>query len=338
MAAIVSEIGRVDTTDVKTLFIGGGTPSLLTPDHLNAIVSGIKGKTIEATIEVNPETIFNDPGLYSQLGFTRVSVGVQSLQRDELERLGRHHDAKEALSAIERISDCGIEYSLDFIYGLPGSFSTIDDLELVFGRFRPPRHLSIYGLTIESGTRLYFRGEDHPVDDEVANDYEAISSYVNDLGLSNYEISNFAEVGFESLHNLNYWYQGNYIGLGPSSHSFDGVNRSWNVFDSLRWLERVEGGGVSVAGSERLNSDQLAFEAAMLSLRTAVGVPEECVGDADFLSSQDLISVMDGWVILTSKGRLVHSALANDLVINDPLGLRERISSRFRQKYPQLGA
>lgn len=338
MAAIVSEISRVDTTAVKTLFVGGGTPSLLTPDHLNAVISAVNGNILEATIEVNPETIFSDPGRYSQLGFTRVSVGVQSLQPDELIRLGRHHDAKEALSAIELISDCEIEYSLDFIYGLPGSFSTIEDLELVFNTFRPPRHLSIYGLTIESGTRLYFRGKDHPVDDEMANHYEAISDYVNDLGLTNYEISNFAVPGYESLHNLNYWYQGKYIGLGPSSHSFDGIYRSWNVFDSLRWLERVEGGEISVAGSERLNSDQMAFEAAMLALRTVVGVPEECVADADFLSSQGLIAINDCWVSLTSRGRLVHSALANDLVINDPLSLRDRISARFREKYPQLGA
>ncbi len=307
-------------------------------EHLSSIMEAISGDLVEATIEINPETILDAPSLYSKLGFTRVSLGVQSLQQEELARLGRHHSAAEALSAIEKVSDCGIEYSLDFIYGLPGSFSTIKDLEYLFSKFRPPKHLSIYGLTIENGTRLYFRREDHPIDDEVATDYEAISKFVLDLGLRNYEISNFAVSGFESLHNLNYWYQGQYIGLGPSSHSFDGHQRSWKIFDSLRWLERVEEGGDDVAGSERPTHEEIAFEAAMLALRTTVGVPQRCISDLDFLIDQGLAVLEDGWVILTDRGRLVHSTLANDLLIDDTIVIPNLISSRFREIYPLLGS
>ena len=270
------------------------------------------------------------------MGFTRVSLGVQSLQQVELVRLGRNHDASEALAAIELISEANIEYSLDFIYGLPGTFTTTSDLDFIFSRFRAPKHLSIYGLTIENGTRLYFRGEDHPVDDEVANCYEAICSFVADLGLANYEISNFAVPGFESLHNLNYWYQGSYIGLGPSAHSLDGQVRSWNIFDSLRWLERVEHGQNAIAGSEMLSLDQSAFESAMLALRTRVGVPEECFADARFLAAQGLVDIDNGWVSLNSRGRLLHSAISNVIVINDPEGVRRRISSRFVAMYPRL--
>ncbi len=303
---------------------------------MHRIISAIEGDLVEATIEVNPETILASPDEYRQLGFTRVSLGIQSLQRDELIRLGRHHDANEAISAIERVSDSGIEYSLDFIYGLPGSSSTISDLEFIYTRFRGPNHLSVYGLTVENGTKLYFRGEDHPIDDEVANSYEAICNFVSDLGLSNYEVSNFAAPGFESLHNLNYWYQGSYIGLGPSAHSFDGRVRSWNVFDSLRWLERFEGGHSTVAGSESLGDDQMAFEAAMLALRTKIGVPISTVADAPFLMDQGLIFIDEGWASLSIRGRMLHSAISNELVLDDPQSIRNEISSKFIATYPKL--
>ena len=267
-----------------TVYFGGGTPSALSVEQLGAIRRRLDATfaivpEAEWTIEVNPEDA--SPELlagWRELGFDRVSLGLQALDDRALRYLGRRHDAAEARASVERAREAGFRsVSVDLIYSLPGFDGGWWRRTLEEAAALGPDHLSCYELTIHDGTpfgrrrdagRLRETGED-----ERAANFVATHRLLGELGYEGYEVSNFARRdGDRSRHNRKYWRHVPYLGLGPSAHSFDGRRRWWNVAQWKRWRDAIEGGASPVAEVERLTDRQLILEAVMMGLRQRSGV------------------------------------------------------------------
>lgn len=267
-----------------TVYFGGGTPSALGLEQLGAIRRRLVATfAIEAeaewTIEVNPEDASPESLVgWRELGFDRISLGLQALDDRALRFLGRRHDAAEACASVERALVAGFRsVSVDLIYSLPGFdgarwLRTLDETAAL-----GPDHISCYELTIHDGTpfgrrrdagRLRETGED-----ERAANFVATHRRLAELGYQGYEVSNFARRESDrSRHNRKYWRHQPYRGLGPSSHSFAGRSRWWNVAPWKDWSSAVEVGDSPVAGREELTNYQLLLEAVMMGLRQRSGV------------------------------------------------------------------
>ena len=296
----------------STIFLGGGTPSLLSFFQLERILEPVLALGVgEVTLEANPDSLAANPKTYLDVGINRISLGVQSLRDSELELLGRKHDAKEAKEAIERLVISGLNFSTDFIFGTRGSrpVEMLHDIGVLIGQGGEPAHLSVYGLVVEPGTPLAERPWLFPDDDQAAGTYLEVSQVCVDLGFECYEISNFARNGQISRHNWNYWMQGSYLGVGPSAHSYMAGKRSWNIRDSYRWGSAMAAGREPTAGSEVLVGSEKVFEGLSLALRTSLGVPVEAMETAAI--PEDLYQItFDNRFVLSAKGRLVESAIA----------------------------
>jgi oxygen-independent coproporphyrinogen III oxidase len=225
------------TSEVKTLYFGGGTPSWLSMDELTDIVTTLEMNfalncVAERTIEANPEDITRDKLKgWRALGFNRLSIGIQSFNDEVLKRINRTHTAQDALRSVEWAADSGFEnIGIDLILGLPGytRLHLQHDLEIV--NHLPITHLSVYLLSIDSNTvfeKLMQKGRFQPqTDDELADQYLWVSDYLKSIGFEHYEISNFAKNSKYSLHNTSYWQQQKYVGFGPAAHSFDLISTS----------------------------------------------------------------------------------------------------------------
>ena len=262
--------------EIKTVYFGGGTPSLLSPSEIAEILEVLQKyyKIIadpEITLEANPDTVSKESLFeYNKMGVNRLSVGIQSFFDDDLQYLSRKHDSKHALQVLEWAKNAGFqEVTLDLIYGIP----TLTDekwrknLEIFFSTGF--NHLSAYALTVEEKTALGQRinkGVAAPVDDEaVIRQYEILVEMTENQGFEHYEISNFARPGHYSKHNTIYWKGEKYLGLGPSAHSFDGVSRQWNVAGVKDYCESYS------FEREELTLDDRYNEYVMTSLRTMWG-------------------------------------------------------------------
>jgi oxygen-independent coproporphyrinogen-3 oxidase len=272
----------LDGETVETLYLGGGTPSLLTAGQTGQIISAVrKNFTVsddpEITIEVNPDDVYE--GYFAELagaGVNRVSLGVQSWNDKRLKYLGRRHNAAQSAKALQLAFKEGIvNVSADLIYGVPG-MTTGDlrhDLEETFTF--PVTHLSAYHLTIEEGTRFGKMKKEKKLaetDEETSNAmFSLLGSFCRERGFIHYEISNFAREGYISRHNSSYWKQVPYLGLGPSAHSFNRTSRQWNVSDVKKYICSVSAGKVPF---EKEDLDRLTTfnEYVMTSLRTMWGI------------------------------------------------------------------
>lgn len=271
---------------VKTIYLGGGTPSLLNERQLAKIFESIEtvfhSDPEEVTIELNPDDV-SDEYLKSllRLNINRVSMGIQSFQPELLTFMHRAHNRDEALRALESIRNTGFPaFTADLIYGNPGQ--TIEMLQQDLSQllsFDPP-HVSAYSLTVEPKTRLGKQVElgriQPPEDDEVAEQFDCVESTLKQGGLERYEVSNFAKPGHEAHHNSNYWNHQNYIGFGPSAHSFwwdEATAKRWNNQSNLKKYLTEPASGM-VEESEELSERALAEERLFLGLRTTGGVSE----------------------------------------------------------------
>jgi oxygen-independent coproporphyrinogen III oxidase len=268
---------------VKTLYFGGGTPSLLPADLLGRLVQGIDDNftlddKAEITIEANPGTI--SPRYLQavrKLGFNRLSLGVQSLDNAELALLGRIHSAEEASLALTHAREAGFEnISLDFIYGIPGRAiemwrSMLEDIVKLGAQ-----HLSLYCLTVEEGTPLQgsiARGKiASPDQDDAASEYELAEKILEAAGYRHYEISNWALPGYESRHNTAYWKRSPYLGLGVGAHSFIGGQRIANNSSLDGYLASFNNGNLPLQSVEFIDESMALSEAMMLGLRLDTGV------------------------------------------------------------------
>ena len=272
-------------TDPRTLYIGGGTPSLLSVVDVGKMVSALPETEYEEfTVEVNPEDIFEKGEEYVRgllgLGVNRVSMGVQSFDDRILKRMGRRHDAGRALGAVEILRNAGVEnLSIDLIFGMEGISDKTWEDSLRRAIALRPEHISAYQLSLDEGSALSglaSKGKYHEMPEEqCTRQYETLCHALAEAGYVHYEISNFALPGREAVHNSAYWSRKPYVGLGPGAHSFDGKRtRSWN--DELSREALCQGGNQIIYSreSETLSDEDNRVETIMLGLRTAVGLPE----------------------------------------------------------------
>jgi len=284
--ALISEVALrsryLEGERVDTVYFGGGTPSLLSIGQAAKILSAIRenynvADDPEITLEVNPDDVYE--GYFhslKDLGVNRISLGVQTWDEKRLRYLGRRHTAAQSAKALDLVFSEGIgNVSADLIYGIPG-MTTADlraDLEqtLTF----PVKHVSAYHLTIEEGTRLgkmKKKGKLTETDEETSTSmFTMLGNICREHGFIHYEISNFALEGYISRHNSSYWRQVPYVGLGPSSHSFDRRSRQWNVSDVKKYIKSISGGEVPFV-REELDRLTIFNEYVMTSLRTMWGI------------------------------------------------------------------
>ena len=311
-----------------TLYLGGGTPSVLTMRDLERVIQGLSchftfAADTEITIEGNPGDLTKDKahGLRS-LGFNRVNLGVQSFNDGELAFLGRRHTAGEAERALRHLRCAGFEnIGVDLMYGLPEQSPETWVNTLTRTLTFQPEHISCYQLTFERGTAFWKKKEQgifRALSQEREREFFLMSSsFLEDAGYIHYEISNFArEPAFASRHNRKYWFHIPYLGLGPSAHSFCESTRWWNLRSVKKYCEVLERGDLPVAGRERLTEEQIRLEAVSLGLRTSQGVElTHITGNSEAehairtLQDAGLIRVTNGRLIATREGFLVADRL-----------------------------
>ena len=292
---------RRDRPASRTLYFGGGTPSLLSVNELENVIGAVGGSPEEITVECNPEGLRLE-GLRG-IGVNRITLGIQALDDGLLKVLGREHDADGARRAWREASRAFDNVCVDLIFGVPGQ--TVDGWRKTLEEVRSwrPAHVSLYGLTYEAGTPFEKIRDRLPEETERAM-YEAAMDALSDY--HHYEISNFALPGFESKHNRAYWEARPYLGFGPGAHSFDGRTRWQNIANVQEWLEREE----VVLSRETLTPEQARIERLLLGLRQDVGVELETIprGLEGFLER------FDGRVRLTRAGRCVADSVIAKLI------------------------
>jgi len=314
----------------ETIYIGGGTPSVLPLSILREIITTIRTvysppAGAEITVEVNPGTVDRSYlASLREMGVNRLSVGVQSFDDGELRMLGRVHDRRQAL---ETLSDAHVaefeSINLDLIFGLPGQMLMTWEESLHQALTCRPTHISLYALTIERGTPLaaqIARCElPAPDEDLAAEMYLRAGDILAQAGYEQYEISNWALPGHKSQHNINTWLNGPYLGFGPAAHSHIGLRRWWNIEDPETYIGRVEAGELPVAGSETLDIATDMAETMILGLRLVQGgvsierfrrrygqVPAEVYGLVlDELVELGLLVVKPERILLSPRGRLL---------------------------------
>jgi oxygen-independent coproporphyrinogen III oxidase len=329
---------------IETIYFGGGTPSLIPPQELKKIIDLIYSQfqisnSVEFTMETNPEQCsvdYLDDIL--KLGINRISIGIQSFDDHILHYLGRKHSSEQAIKAVLNAHSVGFNnISIDLIYGIPLRTASQWKTELQRAFLLPIQHLSAYALTIEENSILikalkksvtnFNIGKDQ--DEEVAfRDLKILQKQINKVDFCQYEISNFAIPGFESLHNSNYWNNTPYLGLGPSAHSYNGKSRSWNISSITQYAEKINK-GEPFFESENLTLIDHYNEAIMLGLRTKKGVllteiskkfGEELYGqllrNISFLD-QKLFEIAENYMILTEEGLAIADYISEKLFASE---------------------
>jgi len=316
----------------ETLYMGGGTPSVLGPRDLGRILEALVrhldlSQCVEWTIECNPGDVTRDGAMaLKAMGFNRVNLGVQSFDDEDLTFLGRRHAAQEAVKAFETIRSAGFDnVGLDLVYGLPGQSQRAWLKNLRQAVELAPEHLSCYQLTIEKATvfsemvedgRLILPAESR-LQRQMAGLFLVTSRFLEGAGYIHYEVSNFARGETRvSRHNLKYWRHIPYLGLGPSAHSFRGATRWWNVRSMDQYLSLLRTGRSAVEGSEDLSHEQLTLESIALGLRTREGCPDGAISSGPRVR-QSLSMLMQSGLLVrrghhiapTRKGYLVADSL-----------------------------
>ena len=267
ISAICGQIERLEGP-VSTIFIGGGTPTVLETAEMRRLLRSLgrfAGSAREFTVEANPESLSGEKlDLFADEGVNRLSIGAQSFSDAKLKRLGRIHDAGKAMDAVILSKKKGFDnLNIDLIFGAPAE--TPDDCSAEFARAvkLPVTHISCYCLT---GMAVLADEEDS------ARMYSLAMEYLPGHGFRHYEVSNFAKKGFECAHNLNYWDNNEYIGLGPSAVSYTGGVRKKNLPDVREYIKRSRAGESAAISSERLVGDRKARETAAVKIRTSEGI------------------------------------------------------------------
>jgi len=335
LGVILRQIEKLDQ-DFSSIYIGGGTPSVLNQEMLDKLLKVLKRpieKDLEFTIEVNPESVDEEKfRLFTDKGMNRISIGVQSFDDKKLKALGRIHDAKQAIKAIELSKDAGFKnISIDMIFGLSGEDLNTWQADLERAAGCGVQHISSYSLSYEKDAPLFKmkeKGSIVPLDDEtMAMMYKHTMSYLPGKGFEHYEVSNFAKPGFECRHNLNYWDNNPYIGLGPSAVSYIGGIRSENVKDVKDYIDRFNKGMDPAISREELPPVLMAKETASVKIRTKEGINYDWFKDKtgfgflelekealEGLAEQGLIEYNEKSARLTDKGFLFSDTVSSALV------------------------
>jgi oxygen-independent coproporphyrinogen-3 oxidase len=312
----------------ETIFFGGGTPTALTSDQLDHVLRGFADQLDlssmrEWTIEANPGSVSpRKAKLLRERGLTRVSLGVQSWDDDLLGVLGREHNAAQAEQSFRILRDAGHDnVSIDLMFGLPNQ--TLAQWQATLERTvsLSPEHISAYCLTYEEDTDFFLRhqrGEYRQDDSSDARFFETTMRVLEAAGYQQYEISNYARPGFESVHNRGYWRGEDYLGIGPSAFSTVAFQRWQNIADYIRYADRVLSGISPIASNEFLTREMKRGEQIALMLRTSEGVPNEWLDSApnersEFLAL-GLLREEPSRYVLTEKGKLLADSVAEAFV------------------------
>ena len=270
---------------VETIYFGGGTPSLLNREELQSILDKVYElfpviENPEITLEANPDDLTEEKlKELEALPINRLSIGIQSFRKEDLEMMNRAHNLEQALNCVPAARSHGFDnISIDLIYGIPGLTNAEWKANLEQAFALNPDHISSYCLTIEPGTAFaHFvkKGKLNPVDEETAaSQFDIMVKAMKENGFDHYEVSNFGKPGFYSKHNTSYWLGKHYLGVGPSAHSFDAKSRSWNVANNSRYIKALEKNELPIE-TEELALQTQYNEYIMTSLRTIWGVSVE---------------------------------------------------------------
>ena len=320
---------------VDTVYFGGGTPSLLDPAHLHAMLEAIRETFCtdfrEVTLEADPETIEPDKAdAWAAAGINRISFGVQSFSDVELKAAGRMHRCADVYRAVPILFAAGIRnISFDLIAGLPHQTpdswrNSLDELISL-----APQHVSIYLLEVDEGSRLgseLLRGGTKysasavPSDDAMAESYDLGRASLAAAGYEHYEISNFAKPGFASAHNLKYWRREPYVGFGAGAHSFSGTQRWANVHDSAAYVQAVTAGSTHVEQLEDVSAHDALEEELFLGLRQLAGIDLSRLQDSFGVSVDDRFTSLESAGLIERAGSVVrlvpkHLGISNEVFV-----------------------
>ena len=307
---------------IRTIYIGGGTPSTLSLESTKALAQHLPGTCVEEyTVEVNPGDVTKNylEGLRA-LGVNRLSMGIQSFQDELLRLIGRRHDARQAIEAVQTAKEAGFDnLSIDLIYALPTQTMEQWKADIETALRLNVQHISSYGLMYEEGTaltRMRDNGQIEAIDEETENAmYDYLCARLKEAGFVHYEVSNFALPGYEAKHNSRYWDGTPYIGIGAGAHSYVGNVRSWNPDDLEAYIARD-----IQREQEVLTETDLYNERIMLGLRTSRGIPESIPSQSRAVIESKIQNGLlrrdkNGHIIATQKGIHILNRIIEDLMI-----------------------
>lgn len=325
---------ELSTKQIKSIYFGGGTPSILKSEELNAILNKIKeyfllDEGLEVTLEANPDDItieaLND---WKSGGVNRLSIGLQSFKESDLQWMNRAHTVFEAENCVELAKSQGFEHlSIDLMYGLPDLTNEEWESNIRKALDLGVDHISAYCLTVEEKTVLNKWVEQNKIkpasEDQQSIQFQLLRRTLEENGFVQYEISNFAKPGHEAFHNTNYWKGEEYLGIGPSAHSFYGNQRSWNIANNRKYMDGIES-QVLPREIEVLEPEDQFNELILTGLRTIYGVPIERLlslvpqpkGFFETLNKyklEGLVEERNETIYLTREGRLKADRIASDL-------------------------
>jgi oxygen-independent coproporphyrinogen-3 oxidase len=323
---------------VSTIYLGGGTPSVFSIKDLGTILNHVKKlfrvtEDCEISIELNPDDV-NEAYLegLKNLNINRISLGIQSWRDADLKLLNRRHDSARAVTALKETLNAGFKnVTIDLIYGIPGMSLKDWESNLDFTFSFDIMHLSAYHLTFEPGTvfgKMLEKGDISEIDeDDSAAQFNLLIEKAESEGFIQYEISNFGKPGYFSIHNSNYWKQVNYLGLGPSAHSFNGYTRQWNVRDLKGYIKSINA-GKSFFESEELDIKKRFNEYIMTSLRTMWGIDLDYIEGMFEKEGYDYVVNLSGKfrnyglmkleknsLVLTNQGKLISDNIISEFMM-----------------------
>jgi oxygen-independent coproporphyrinogen-3 oxidase len=322
---------------VISVFFGGGTPSLMSPDYIKEIIELTKEKfsfasEVEITLETNPGTVDkNKLSDFRKAGINRISIGIQSFDEDDLKFLTRIHDKQTAINTVYSAVEAGFEnISIDLIFNLPGQTKEKWKLNLEQAISLPIKHISAYSLILERGTilnKLVLDGKVQIQDEDYdAELYELTIDYLNEHGFIQYEVSNFAKPGYECIHNKAYWEYKDYFGFGPSAHSFINGKRWWNYSSLKRYISEVNEKQNAMMNFEELTKEQMRNEYIMLALRSKGLNLAEYINsfgaewldkhsrDFEIMKNEGLVEIEHNLIKLTPKGYAICDEILSKIL------------------------
>ncbi|MES2996937.1 MAG: radical SAM family heme chaperone HemW [Verrucomicrobiota bacterium] len=329
VAAVVKEAKMRVTEQPRTLYLGGGTPSMLSPAHLQKLfhclaeIIDFQGLD-EVTMEANPATFDERKAeLFLQLGVRRISLGIQSFAAGVLQTLGREHDPRQAAEAVRILQKAGMpEVNIDLMFSIPGQ--TADDWKetLETAIALQPQHISAYNLTYEEDTAFFEnlkRGGMDENEDRDADGFHLARRMLEEAGFIHYETSNYARAGAESSHNRGYWRGEDYIGLGPSAVSTVARVRTTNVADTAAYISRMNSLGHAADAAEEIGDDAWRMERIAIGLRTVEGIPGDLLDrkgmeTARNLAEHGILEIRGNSVVVTGRGKALVDIIAGELI------------------------
>lgn len=323
---------------IETIYFGGGTPSVLSADEIQTLIGEITSMfevsaDAEITLEANPDDLNTQKVReLRQTPVNRFSIGVQSFFDEDLQWMNRAHNSKEAESSVKRVQDSGFEnITVDLIYGFPlltdikwdQNIQTLIDFQIP--------HISSYSMTVESKTALASfikKGKEQAMNESQSSaQFLTLIGRLTEAGFEHYEISNFSKPGMHSRHNSNYWEGVNYLGIGPSAHSFNGESRQWNIANNHRYMQEIQQ-GIIPAETEYLTTENRINEYIMTSLRTSKGLNINFIAErfgTDYsesirkgiekFSDKNWLEINDQKISLSLEGKLFADHIASELFI-----------------------